>query len=192
MAWRVVSPNAGLVTNREVLQLLRQRGLRTAAEAAEDEERAAHALETATAALSVREDEEGADEGVGEAAGGEPLRAAAAAAAAEASRAASLPVPLYPRRNPPFRIEREVRSPRSVRSFADAARHRHSLAASAALQVFDYLMQTPAAAQDEEKLERVVDYITTVRGACCASRRRASHARRRRLLSFAVVGADQV
>ena len=160
MAWRVVSPNAGLVTNREVLRLLRERGLRTAAEAAEDEERAAQALEAATAALSVREDEDGADEGAGEATGGgEPLRAAAAAAAAEASRVASLPTPLYPRRNPPFRIEREVWRLRKPAERARAPPLTHP----SPPQVFDYLMQTAAASQDEEKLERVVDYITTVR-----------------------------
>jgi hypothetical protein len=143
MAWTVLTANAGLITNAEVLTLLRQRGLRTAAEASRDEEAASLALEAATAALSTdeAEGEDGAAE-VDEGEGAAARRAAVAAAAAEASRVAALPPPFHPRLNPPFKVERAV---------------------------FDWLMQMPAATQDTEQLEMIAA-ILRVRGSGAAAR----------------------
>jgi|APGre2960657423_1045063.scaffolds.fasta_scaffold68883_1 hypothetical protein len=108
--WRVVTANSGLVTEHELLQLLRQRGLRTPNEAARDEAAAEAAQLAAVAALEeeasgVLGDVEEGWEGAAEA-----RRADTLDAAAQTARAAALPAPLYPRINKPFPVERAVRA----------------------------------------------------------------------------------
>lgn len=113
--WRVVTPNAGLVTNHELLQLLRQRGLRTADEEAADaaaREAAADAAEAAATAAAEAAALAGDDAEV-------EAELGATASVAEASEARGddgdagagppPPKPLYPLINAPFPVERAVR-----------------------------------------------------------------------------------
>jgi hypothetical protein len=85
--WKVVQANAGLITEYEVLQLLRQRGLRTA----EEDEAAAVAAASGGAGAGEEEEEEEAELG---------------------AEAVAAPEPLYPQVNPPFNVERQARFPR--------------------------------------------------------------------------------
>jgi hypothetical protein len=86
--WKVVQANAGLITEFEVLQLLRQRGLRTA-----EEEEAAAAAAAAAA-------EDGDADAAGDAGGG----------------AGAAPEPLYPQINEPFPVEHQARCVRCARA----------------------------------------------------------------------------
>lgn len=132
--WRVVQANAGLVTEYEVLQLLRQRGLRTPEEEAEAAERRAAAA-------------------VGEAADDADLAAAAPEALYPqmnppfAVERAVRPPRRGVRRSKPWR-----RPPR--------APPRSPLSPLAALQVFERLSRGPAAKQDPEKLAQFVSLVT--------------------------------
>jgi hypothetical protein len=120
-SYTVVKRNAGLVTNFELLHLLRQRGVRTAEESAAAEEAAWAAQSAKLDALSLRddvevEDEEEAPVTARAAEGGTPAasqppggRSRDGGANAPSS---TLPPPLYPRVNSPFAIERAVRSDR--------------------------------------------------------------------------------
>ena len=156
--WRVVQANAGLVTECEVLQLLRQRGLRTPEEEAEAAERRA-----AVAAG------EAVDEGDLAAAAPEAVypQMTPPFAVERAVRA----TPQGARRSKPWR------RPRRAASLA-------ALSPRRAAQVFERLSRGPAAKQDPEKLAQFVSLVTArARLAACATRLRsptpAPHARMR-------------
>ena len=133
--WRVVQANAGLVTEYEVLQLLRQRGLRTPEEEAEAaEQRAAVAAG------------EAADEGDLAAAAPEALypQMNPPFAVERAVRGATQGA----QRRKPWR-------PRPRRACMTAA-----LSPRRRTQVFERLSRGPAAKQDPEKLAQFVSLVT--------------------------------
>jgi hypothetical protein len=134
--WKVVQANAGLITEYEVLQLLRQRGLRTA-----EEDEAAAVAAASGAGGGEEEEEEEAELG---------------------AEAVAAPEPLYPQVNPPFNVERQARFPRRrslICACSETLAHFVCFRCYA-LQVFARLSHSPAATQDGEKLANFVQLIT--------------------------------